>query len=227
MNVGRSEELDLDRYDTDKPAVYFKQYDEFLAPLSDKEIKLLELGVHRGGSLLLWRDYFPKGTIVGIDINSPEITDFGERIRFFRGDQTDTGFLTEVSRVVAPEGFDVIIDDASHIADLTRISFWHLFENHLKPGGLFVIEDWGTGYFGDWPDGETFDPPHNHGMVGLVKELVDEVGATAISKGRLMGAPTRRSRFEGVGIFPGIVFVRKRTYVGDRRSCFMNGTRRP
>src|SRR5438309_8699047 len=50
----------------------------------------------------------------------------------------------------APEGFDVIIDDCSHIGELTRISFWHLFEHHLKPGGLYVIEDWSTGYWDSW-----------------------------------------------------------------------------
>jgi len=36
---------------------------------------------------------------------------------------------------------------------LTRRSFWHFFQHHLKPGGLYVIEDWGTGYWSDWPDG--------------------------------------------------------------------------
>jgi hypothetical protein len=46
---------------------------------------------------------------------------------------------------VAPEGFDIIIDDASHIGELTKTAFWHLFDNHLKPNGLYAIEDWGTG----------------------------------------------------------------------------------
>jgi spermidine synthase len=54
-----------------------------------------------------------------------------------------------VARKTAPEGFDIIIDDASHFGDLTKIAFWHLFDNHLKPSGLYVIEDWGTGYWSD------------------------------------------------------------------------------
>ena len=28
-------------------------------------------------------------------------------------------------------GFDIIIDDALHMAELTCVSFWHLFLHHL------------------------------------------------------------------------------------------------
>jgi len=66
-----------------------------------------------------------------------------------------------VARKTAPEGFDIIIDDASHFGDLTKIAFWHLFDNHLKPSGLYVIEDWGTGYWSDWTDGKTYRPVPN------------------------------------------------------------------
>ena len=58
----------------------------------------------------------------------------------------------------APDGFDIIIDDASHIGELTKTSFWHLFDHHLKPGGLYAIEDWGTGYLDDFTDGRKFQP---------------------------------------------------------------------
>jgi hypothetical protein len=64
-----------------------------------------------------------------------------------------------VARKTAPEGFDIIIDDASHFGDLTKIAFWHLFDNHLKPSRLYVIEDWGTGYWSDWTDGKNLPPP--------------------------------------------------------------------
>src|SRR5208282_497444 len=137
----RSTQLALDRYDTDKiRGRYLERYDPILQPWVDKRVKLLEMGVHKGGSLLLWRDYFPLGTIVGIDINLPKEFSPGERIQVFEGSQADLRFLSEVANRVAPEGFDIIIDDASHIGELTRIAFWHLFDNHLKPGGLYVIE---------------------------------------------------------------------------------------
>jgi glucose/arabinose dehydrogenase len=78
-----------------------------------------------------------------------------------------------VARKTAPEGFDIIIDDASHFVDLTKIAFWHLFDNQLKPSGLYVIEDWGTGYWSDWTDGKTYRPRpklysgSEHGLLGI------------------------------------------------------------
>jgi hypothetical protein len=230
----RSDELDLKRYDTDKIASrYLERYDPILQPLVDREIKLLEIGVHNGGSLLLWRDYFRKGTIAGIDLELPDGLANEERIQLFQGSQSDPVFLSEVARKIAPDGFDIIIDDASHFGELTKIAFWHLFDKHLKPSGLYVIEDWGTGYWDDWPDGERFRPRsrfrsawlqvlrrlglgaktpwHNHsyGMVGFVKELVDEQGAADLTRGRIMGTSARRSKFEKVVVVPSIVFVKK------------------
>ncbi len=155
----RSKQLNLERYPTDKHDFkvlnqFMEEYDRVLEPWVNKKIILLELGIHRGGSLLLWRDYFPMGTIVGIDITLPKGFPQEEHIHLFEGSQTDTKFLSEVATKMAPDGFDIIIDDASHIGEFTKQSFWHLFDNHLKPGGLYVIEDWITGYFGFWPDGK-------------------------------------------------------------------------
>ena len=154
----RSAELILYRYDTDKiTSHYLQSYDSFFDKLVDKDIILLQLGIDRGGSLSLWRDDFPNSKIVGIDIHLPEEFTPGERISIYQGDQGDISFLTKVATETAPNGYDIIIDDASHIGELTKISFWHLFNQYLRPGGLYVIEDWGTGYWEDWPDGEHID----------------------------------------------------------------------
>ena len=40
---------------------------------------------------------------------------------------------------------DLVVDDASHELDLTRQSFNMLFPL-LRPGGLYIIEDWGWGH---------------------------------------------------------------------------------
>lgn len=230
----RSKELDLESYNTDKITHrYLEVYDPILTSWVDKEIKLLEIGIHKGGSLQLWRDYFRLGIIVGIDIKLPERFLPGERIQIFKGSQADEEFLSEVASKTAPEGFDIIIDDASHIGALTKTAFWHLFDNHLKPGGLYVIEDWGTGYLDDFPDGKRLDslnspasrvpsqssqasthtmkapfPCHSYGMVGFIKELVDEQGAASVTAGRPIGE-SRASRFTQLVITPCIVFVSK------------------
>lgn len=194
----RSSQLDLGKYDSDKiESRYLQWYDPILEPFLEKKIVLLELGVYKGGSLLLWRDYFPFGTIVGIDIKLPEGFQETNRIHVFEGNQSDLQFLSGVANKIAPDGFDIIIDDASHIGELTKIAFWHLFDSHLKPGGLYVIEDWGTGYWDDWPDGKSLDldgysrsgllpksswPCHTYGMVGFVKQLIDEQGVIDVTK---------------------------------------------
>jgi hypothetical protein len=87
----------------------------------------------------LWRDYVRLGVIIGIDIKLPEHFVPGEHIQMFEGSQPDKQFLSEVADKVAPEGFDIIIDDASHIGELAKKTFWHLFDHHLKPGGLYAM----------------------------------------------------------------------------------------
>ncbi len=59
--------LGLSKYYTDK-IHYLKWYDPLFSPLLDETVKLLEIGIYHGGSLLLWKDYFPNGQITGADL---------------------------------------------------------------------------------------------------------------------------------------------------------------
>ncbi len=230
----RSKQLNLDSYNTDKITYsYLDVYDPILLPWIGNEVKLLEIGIYQGGSLELWRDYFPLGTIIGIDVKLPKHFVPGERIQAFEGNQSDEQFLSEVANRAAPDGFDIIIDDASHIGEVTKRTFWHLFDHHLKPGGLYAIEDWGTGYLDDFPDGKGFNlrnplvsrvrsllpgrlrrkvkipfPCHSYGLVGFLKELVDEQGAASVTMKCPIGV-RRASRFKNILITPGVVFVSK------------------
>jgi hypothetical protein len=232
-NMRKSESLDFKKYNTDKiQHGYLKIYDEIFAQLVDKEINLLEIGILDGGSLLLWRDYFARGNIWGIDLHIPASLKDEIRIHIFEGSQGDKAFLSEVGKNIL-EGFDIIIDDASHMGELTSISFWHLFENHLKPGGIYVIEDWGTGFWGDWSDGEVYEPNrrfrnislnilerigawkgkyfynHSFGMVGFIKTLVDEQGASDASRKYQSGTVQRNSKFQSVTILSSLVVIKK------------------
>lgn len=252
--------LNADAYDTDKArhTHYLKNYEQHFENLIDKDIRLLELGIYKGGSLLLWRDYFEKGLVVGLDLKAIQLDDPTGRIRTYCGKQQDTALLDRIAQETAPGGFDVIIDDCSHIGELTRISFWHLFDKHLKPGGLYVIEDWSTGYWDSWFDGVGFRPrahltyspslfrlrsavarlyrsefvcrlplaekilvgikrvingrqfhSHDHGLVGFIKELVDECGMADITRRDLGKPPERPSKFKEMRISPGQVFIVK------------------
>jgi hypothetical protein len=233
-------------YPTDKSQRYLDNYEIYFRSLADHPIKLLELGVRQGGSLLMWRDYFARGVIAGLDAEAVTVPDDSGRVRVFQGLQQDKKVLSRIAQEVAPSGFDIIIDDASHIAELSRITFWHLFENHLKCGGLFVIEDWGTGYWDSWPDGKCYTPPpppkqngfsfltgikdfflpknrtagsdkeqhklisHSYGMVGFVKELIDECGMEDITHPAHGVKPLRMPQFESMMVTHGQVFIRKK-----------------
>ncbi len=228
-------------YDTDKAihTHYLRNYEHYFGGLRHKEVRLLELGVKEGGSLLLWRDYFERGLIIGLDINPVRLDDPTGRAHTYQGAQQDTALLDRIARENAPEGFDIVIDDCSHIGVLARASFWHLFDKHPKSGGVYVIEDWGTGYWDSWVDGIGYRPrkkglspapyrltrviarlrqswvadrvplagrilskvkaavlkaqyhSHDYGVVGFVKELVDELGMADITHPQFGAAPSQ------------------------------------
>ena len=218
-------DLNAEGYDTDKCELYLQHYERWFAPLRLQPVRLLEVGIDRGGSLLLWRDYFQHGLIAGLDIEPKRIPDATGRVHVYHGPQDDLAILDRIGNELGP--FDIVIDDASHLAAPTRTTFWHLFEHYLKPGGLYVIEDWGTGYWESWPDGRCYEQSaphrsetgtggqgHGHGMVGFVKELVDECGVEDLTRPGLGVAPYRSCPFQRMEVSPGQVLVVKQVAPG-------------
>ncbi len=118
-----------------------------------------------GQSLKMWRSYFPRARIVGIDIEAKAVR--GRRIAVERGSQDDRDFLLAVARRHGP--FDIIVDDGSHVAADVLASFEVLFD-HLVPGGVYVIEDLEHAYLADYGGG----PPGDIGHLGLIKGLLDD-----------------------------------------------------
>ena len=51
------------------------------------------------------------------------IPDHSGRVRTYTGKQQDLALLDRIAGECAPDGFDVIIDDCSHIGVLTKKSF--------------------------------------------------------------------------------------------------------
>jgi SAM-dependent methyltransferase len=247
------------KYDTDKAVHthYLRNYEHYFGGLRDKEVRLLELGIKTGGSLLLWRDYFARGLVVGLDIEPVQLVDPTGREHTYQGAQQDTELLDRLAQAHAPAGFDIIIDDCAHIGVLARASFWHLFDQHLKSGGVYVIEDWGTGYWAEWVDGvgykqhgRALNPTlyrltrvvarlrqhrlvkrvplagrilswlkalvlkaqyhsHDYGMVGFVKELVDELGMADITHPQFGTGAHRASKFIELRISHSHLFIVK------------------
>ncbi len=140
-----------------KPDNYLELYDQYFAPLFDKKITILELGIFGGQSLAYFANLFPKATIIGLDINPCPVSFDTDRIKTYQGSQNDPDLMERIIKENNIDKFDIIIDDCSHIGSLTCDSF-HLFFPHLVKGGLYVVEDWGTGYWNASPDGREFNP---------------------------------------------------------------------
>jgi hypothetical protein len=176
MNRATLDELGL-RHGTDKASDrhnYLRHYAELLSPWRDDPISVLEIGVFNGASLATWRDYFLRGTIIGLDIDPTAVQyDDGSRVHVRIGSQADPEFLAAVAAEYGP--FQAILDDGSHNGDDQKISFEALYPS-LLPGGLYIVEDLHTSYFGwgnfmkyarerldelVWPGGAAFS--HGHG----------------------------------------------------------------
>jgi hypothetical protein len=118
----------------------------FTTPEGDRRsLRFLEIGVSKGGSLQIWREFFGSAAVIfGVDIN-PECAKTAGPDRQVRiGSQADPTFLRSVVEEMG--GVDVVLDDGSHVATHQRASFDVLFPL-LSTGGLYVVEDTHTSYW--------------------------------------------------------------------------------
>lgn len=154
---------------------YTPHYHRSFAAIRDRPITLLEAGIggygdpEAGGeSLAMWRDYFPNGRIVGIDIALKRL-DLGPRVAIRQGSMADAGFVASLNAEFGP--FDIVIDDGSHVSDDT-IRFFEAGFPCVRDGGVFAIEDTQTSY---WPAFGGSLSPHRRTTMNVVKALIDEV----------------------------------------------------
>jgi hypothetical protein len=206
-----------------KPPVYYQRYDQAFAARNFRPTTMLEVGVHMGESTKVFSSVFPEATIVGIDIKKNDIDFSGfPQITYLEADQTKPDVLNRIMDEHFPNGIDLVIDDASHIGSFTKITFDTVFPR-VRRGGLYIVEDWGTGYWDDFPDGGRYQeyplnffdghppkrlPSHDYGMVGFIKSLVDYTGEGDM---RVTQAAPRlhQNRIHILEVSPGICIAEK------------------
>ncbi|HEX2301388.1 MAG TPA: class I SAM-dependent methyltransferase [Pseudonocardiaceae bacterium] len=201
------------RYGSDKWGLhnYTPHYEAHFAPLRDLAITVLEIGVGGfhdpsagGASLRMWRDYFPRAMVYGLDIVDKRLLNEG-RIQVLCGDQSDGDSLRAVLEQTGPP--DIVIDDASHISKHVITTFSLLFP-HLRPGGLYAIEDLQTSY---WPSfgGNDLAMSDPGTTMGLLKDLVDGLNHQELT-GRSPRTPRATDRqISGIHFYHNLAVIEK------------------
>lgn len=206
---GRTDKLEHD---------YVKYYRRHLGPSRLRKLRVYEIGVggdedrSPGGSLRIWRDYFPRSSIVGVDLYDKDVR-LGRRVVFRKADQSvPAELLSIVQEVGAP---DIVIDDGSHIGEHVHTTFRTLFP--LMPAGAwYVIEDLSTSYSGKYGGGR---PAPGSTAIGLLRTLISDVQSQDLTfvKHPDWTGPTPSPVHDQVGqvhVYPGIAFVQRQMLNG-------------
>jgi hypothetical protein len=153
---------------------YTPHYQRHFAHLRDREMLVLELGIggyareqQGGASLRMWKWFFPRAQVVGVDIQDKSFVN-EPRIRAFEGSQVDRKLMRRIVRRFGNP--TIVIDDGSHRPPHVIKSFQILFPM-LADGGLYVIEDIQTSYWPDWKGSVDLDDPTT--SMAMVKRLLD------------------------------------------------------
>ncbi len=184
---------------------YTELYDIFFLPLKNKAAKILEIGIGSGDSLKIWRDYFPKATIYGIDI-VPKTGLDSSRIKTFVADQSNR---LQLESFIGKFGgfFDIIIDDGGHHMNHQQISLGFLFK-YLKPGGYYIIEDLHMSLPRFWKGYDVL-PDQSNSTLNMVFHLIREMRLESL----YMPRPEERYLTRNIEFCN--LFMRNRLYVNS------------
>lgn len=152
---------------TDAWVHYFPFYHRYLERFRGSPVRVLEIGVFRGGGLAMWRHYFgPDAYVVGLDVDPAVRESVHGEFVVEVGDQADPEVLRRLDRDHGP--FDVVIDDGGHHMDQQITTAQTLFPL-MAEGGVLVVEDVHTSYWPEYGGG----PGVADTFVGWVKNRID------------------------------------------------------
>ena len=143
-----------DRFCIRKPREVIERYESLIARLEPQRIA--EVGIYEGGSTAMICQIAQPERLIAVDIEAdpnPALEQFSQAqgmtdsLSVHWGvDQADSERLGSiVDSDLGPDPLDLVIDDASHFLDESRITFETLFPR-LRPGGEYVLEDWAWGH---------------------------------------------------------------------------------
>lgn len=120
---------------------YIDAYENLFKRYKDKENNILEIGIHYGGSILLWQEYFKKSKLDFIDIVNNIHLNINSKI----SDRCNLYFFDaysdeNVNKLTKNKKYDIMIDDGPHTLE-SQMLFITKYLPHLNKNGIMVIED--------------------------------------------------------------------------------------
>lgn len=203
------------RHGTDKWSFlhqYTSHYQRHLGHLRDHRVTVLEIGVGGyndgeagGGSLYMWKEFFPRGLVYGLDIADKGALD-RTRVTTITADQSDPDALRATAERFGP--FDIVIDDGSHMSPHVITSFRTLFP-YLKEHGVYAIEDLHGSY---WPqlfggsENDLNDPEYT---VGFLKQMVDGLNHEEFLRNDTRAPQMTDRTVKGLHFYHNLAFIEK------------------
>ena len=161
----------------------------------------VEIGIFRGGSAVFLHQLLGYPHLVCMDANPHAI----QRLEQYRSvypnvlnvygiNQADRAKICQTIESECPDGIDLVIDDASHFYEETKVAFEALFP-FLRPGGMYLIEDWG------WPHAPAAQAPdHMWAQKSALTNLVFDAR---------YGGRQRNPRIQGLNCGIGFVSIER------------------
>jgi cephalosporin hydroxylase len=125
---------------------YIEFYDRLFFSLQRTAKSFMEIGVFRGGSMLMWSRYFNENcSICGVDTDlsivepkAAEELSSDPRVELVQANAYSKEFVQKLKEEKA--SFDIIIDDGSHKVD-DLLFVLNEYPRFIKFGGMLICED--------------------------------------------------------------------------------------
>lgn len=206
-----------------KYAHYIPLYEWHFEPIRATARTVLEIGVLGGGSLAMWREYFPNAMIYGLDIDPDanrikQLNPWLDRVEIMIGSIFDH----EVLANLASRQWDVVIDDGPHFTR-QQIETAKALLPSIQTPGVYWVEDLFPEQRGEF---STAWPLGRHGIYGWARKRVGRTFTQWAQRQRVRaneaGAVTSVHVYDGVTVLekskPHPVFVEYRGQK-DGRYC--------
>lgn len=124
---------------------YTGVYAMLFAPLKNKNIEFVEIGVAGGSSVVLWWNYFINASLYFFDrdqnfLNNVKAMEFPDREPYLALMDVSIDGGIHASLEATGKKFDVILDDSSHVYE-HQIRIAKEAFPFIKSGGYLIIED--------------------------------------------------------------------------------------